>query len=191
MRNEVVIDTRCLAKEVKIEVYRQESVRPWRHLMYGMPALLQPSRSLHFDVIGEHERAVSEQMREVKCKRVELLEKLKENRENHQEAFELALVAYRDQAVAELEAMLAEAREGKRIRRSVSLVEPVNQTKEYNQAIMMLEMSVDERITLNEQEFACFVMDRWRWKEQFALTASSYLNEGDVPTKLHRALSTD
>jgi len=189
--DEVVLDVGCLAKEVKVEVYRQEAVRPWRQLMYGAPVMFPPSRPIRFDTIGEYERAMSEQMREVKCKTADLLVKLKENRENHQEAFELALVAYRDQAVKELEAMLAEAREGKRIRRAVSLVEPVNQTKEYNQAILMLEMSVDVEITLSEQEFACFVMDRWRWKEQFALTASSYLNEGDVPAKLQRALSTD
>jgi hypothetical protein len=185
------IDVSCLAREVKLVEYDEESVRPWRQLMYAVPTVFQPRKALRFDPIGEYERTMSEQMREVTVKREKLLEKIKENRENHQEAFELAIEAYRKAAIEELEAMLAEAREGKRIRRKVSLVEPVNQTREYDQAIMMLEMSVDEEITLQEHEFACFVMDRWRWKEQFAKTASSYLNEGDVPAKLHRALSTD
>ena len=52
---------------------------------------------------------------------------------------------------------------------------PINQIKEYDRAIKMLEMSVDNDITLSEQEFAEYVLDDWHWKNQFTLTNSAYL----------------
>jgi hypothetical protein len=55
--------------------------------------------------------------------------------------------------------MLADARDGKPIRRSVTLTEPSNHTQDYDRALQMLEMSVDDMVILDTEEFEHFVLD--------------------------------
>ena len=38
----------------------------------------------------------------------------------------------------------------------------------------MLELSVDDVITLSETEFDQLVMDEWNWKQSFVATSSFY-----------------
>lgn len=113
-------------------------------------------------------------MRTVRMDRLRLLAILKQNREEHREIFLEAQEGYRAAAIKELDAMLSEAREGKRIRRSLSLVAPVDQTREYDNAIEMLEMSVDDKIEITEQDFRCYVKDEWNWKGQFLSSNAAY-----------------
>jgi len=114
-------------------------------------------------------------MRMVRIKTAELLKIVKENREQHRATFEEALEGYRKEAIVQLELMLEEARRGKRIRRSVTLIEPMDQTKDYDRVIRMLELTVDEEVDLTASEFAQYVQDDWVWKEQFAGSTMSYL----------------
>jgi hypothetical protein len=110
----------------------------------------------------------------VRIRKDELLSVLEHNRSEHASIFEEAQAGYRRQVIAELDAMLAEAKAGRRIRRAVNLVEPVNQTAEYDRAIRMLKMSADEFIVLNENDFNCYVMDNWRWSQQFRSSNVGY-----------------
>jgi hypothetical protein len=53
-------------------------------------------------------------------------------------------------------------------------VEPVDQTREYNKVIRMLEMSTEDVIELQEHEFSQYVLDDWGWKGQFLASNSAY-----------------
>jgi hypothetical protein len=128
-------------------------------------------------------------MQEVTVNREELLEVVKENCKNHRIVFEKALEGYRKAVIDELEKMLVEAKEGKRIGRSVNLVEPMDQTKEYERLIKMLEMSVEDEIDLNQHEFGCYVMDQWQWRDQFVASNSYYVSEGDLPANAQHYLN--
>lgn len=114
----------------------------------------------------------------IKVEKTKLLDTVRTNMENHRAIFEKALEGYRKQVIAELESMLEEAKAGKRIRRSVNLIEPMDQTKDYKRIVTALEMSTDEIIELNEHEFAQYVMDDWNWKNQFATSTMTYLAQG-------------
>ena len=109
-------------------------------------------------------------MQQVTVKRSELLERLETNRSQHRDLFLKAQDGYRAQVVRELEAMLKEARDGKRIRRTVQLQEPVDQTREYDRAIAMLSMSVDDVIELSARDFQCYVLDQWDWADDRVVT---------------------
>lgn len=111
---------------------------------------------------------------EVRIKTDKLLAILKENLAKHREIVEEAFTQYRALAITELDAMIREAKAGKRIRRGITLVEPVDQTKEYQKAIRQLELSTEEVITLSEHEFDCLVMDNWNWKVSFSAANSRY-----------------
>ena len=113
-------------------------------------------------------------MREVNIKKSDLLPVLTANRKKHREIFLEAQEGYRKQAIDELERMLKEARDGKNIRRSVTLHEPVDQTSDYDRVIRMLEMSDDEVVKLDETEFSCYVLDQWHWRLKFLTSNSTY-----------------
>ncbi len=113
-------------------------------------------------------------MQQVTVKRSELLERLETNRSQHRDLFLKAQDGYRAQVVRELEAMLKEARDGKRIRRTVQLQEPVDQTREYDRAIAMLSMSVDDVIELSACDFQCYVLDQWDWADEVTAVNMSY-----------------
>lgn len=113
-------------------------------------------------------------MEKVRVKRLELLDILRKNRKAHLETFQKALAGYREVAIEELDRMIEEAKAGKRIRRQLELIEPTNHTKDYDRVISMLEMCIDNTIELAEDEVGMYVMDDWRWKEQFTQTSAHY-----------------
>jgi hypothetical protein len=93
-------------------------------------------------------------MNPVKVKRDELLTKVRANRDAHRDLFLKAQEGYRKLIIEELDRMLADAKEGRLIQRSVTLTEPSNHIKDYDRVITMLEMSVDETIVLDGSKSA-------------------------------------
>lgn len=110
----------------------------------------------------------------INVKREELLARMMANRANHRSIFEDAQEVYRERMIAEIDSMLQDARTGKKIRRTVSLPEPEDHTRDYDRVILMLEMSVDPIIELGEHDFARYVMDQWEWNASFAQTTTAY-----------------
>lgn len=149
-----------------------------RQAIANNPAFSDPNHimNLHNNYINYDDDDSEGGMHTIKVNKSELLSKLRDNRKAHRAIFEEACEGYRKQVVAELTAMLDEAKSGKRIRRSVNLIEPIDQTKDYDRAIMMLEMSTDTIIEITQQEFAQYVMDDWSWKNQFTATNFTYMN---------------
>lgn len=113
-------------------------------------------------------------MEMVKVKKSELLRKLKENRAGHREIFEEASEAFRKEVIKILDERLADAKAGRRIRLSIGLTQPMDQTSAYDQAIAMCEMSVDDEIELSHENFRNYVLDRWHWREQFIASNEGY-----------------
>lgn len=106
-------------------------------------------------------------MQEITVSKAVLLEKLKANRDEHRKIFLEAQEGFRKAVIAELDSMLADARDGKKIRKMVTLIDPVDQTADYDRAIKMLEMSIDTNIQLSEHDFQSYVLDEWQWKSRF------------------------
>lgn len=115
-------------------------------------------------------------MNEVKVKKVELLEILKKNRADHRDIFLKAQEGYRKAAIEELDRQLNDARNGKPflLTRFTALVQPKDYTGEYDRAILMLQMSVDDIVTIEKEQFANFVQDKWQWSRAWAASNSSY-----------------
>ena len=114
-------------------------------------------------------------MYQVKVEKARLLGVLKENRANHRAIFEKAQEVYRDKMVEELDRMIAEAKRGDKIRRAFSLPEPEDHTDDYDRAIGMLGMSVDDTVDLTLDEYRQYVEDEWGWQRSFASNTASYV----------------
>jgi hypothetical protein len=118
-------------------------------------------------------------MKTVKIAKAELIKVLKINRDAHHSIFLEALDGYRKEVIKQLEKSLDDAKAGKKVRQTLELVEPMNQTKDYDRAIRMLEMSIESVVDITEHEFQCYVQDDWSWKSQFVgsnINYSSTLN---------------
>jgi len=113
-------------------------------------------------------------MRGVTIKKEELKEVLIKNRTRHRAIFEEALEGYREAAIKLLDQALQDARDGKKIRTHIQLVEPMDQTADYDRVIRMLEMEVDDEVGLTADDFRMYVMDDWGWKGQFLAANIGY-----------------
>jgi hypothetical protein len=120
-------------------------------------------------------------MNTVKVKREELLNKVRSNRDAHRTLFLKAQEGYRKLNIEELDRMLAEAKAGRKISRSINLAEPVDHTSDYGRVIMMLEMSVDDTIVLDANGFDQYVRDRWAWSHHATTMYESYAAGTPVP----------
>lgn len=126
------------------------------------------------------------QMHEVKVKCKELLEKIKKNRFTHIIEYKQAVEGYKQAAIAKVEdkmqylkRQINQLKEGEMIQLAsvtFTLAVPQNHEQDYDQVIEMLEMSVDDTITIKANEFACYVMDDWDWKADFLNTSNIYKN---------------
>lgn len=112
-------------------------------------------------------------MHNVKVSRVDLLERVKKNRDQHKEQYEKAMEEYRLAVIVELEEWLEKAKGGKDVSRRTVLDKPEDHTDEYDRVIDMLEMSVDQEITLDANSFNQYVRDEWHWKERFGSSIRS------------------
>lgn len=115
-------------------------------------------------------------MREVKVRRLDLLTTVSQNRHRHAENYKKAIEVYKQEAVESIEKLLSDAKAGD-IRHSISLVKPEQHLEEYDQALLMLQMSVDDEVTLTTEEFAQYVMDKWSWARQFEQATMSYASK--------------
>ena len=113
-------------------------------------------------------------MENVKVNKSEALDILRLNRSTHRTIFLEAVEGYKAQALKLLEDCLSSFRAGKFQPLDIRLPLPQDQTKDYDRAIRMLEMSVDDVIELDEHSFTCYIMDDWNWKRQFLAGNSSY-----------------
>ena len=98
-----------------------------------------------------------------------------ENKNRHREIFLKAQEKFRERAIEELDRMLSDAREGRRVKIHLGLPEPEGHTDDYDRAITMLEMETRETIEIEEADFAVYVMDQWRWKQAWTTNTLNYL----------------
>lgn len=112
-------------------------------------------------------------MNTVKVSRLELLNKVKENKVQHKKDYDEAMIAYTEQAIQAIETLLLSARNGN-ITHCINVVKPKEFLREYDRAITMLEMSKEEILEISSQDFNQFVMDDWQWQDTFKNSTGLY-----------------
>lgn len=99
-------------------------------------------------------------MENVIVKRVALLAKLQENLAAQSQLYKDAVDGYQKVSTAKLTKALKKIAAGDMVT-SISLTVPQDRTEQYDDAIALLEMSVDEEIKLTKYEFQNYVLDAW------------------------------
>lgn len=115
-------------------------------------------------------------MTTVKVPKAKLLEKLLNNRRWHIELYIEALAGYRKKIIVAVAKELANVKHGRDLKLSIlgAMSKPESHADDYDRAIAMLRMSVDETIELTADQFEQLVQDRWGWQNSFILRNSSY-----------------
>jgi hypothetical protein len=104
----------------------------------------------------------------------ELLTIIRANQATHRAVFEAALDGYRKQALVLLEDTLEQVSKGATPELRILLARPEFHGRDYDRIIKMLEMEVADEISLDESQFAQYVMDDWDWKRTWVRRMSSY-----------------
>lgn len=134
--------------------------------------------------MGQTFREMGWEDRTVKVNRLDMLKKLKENRDKHIQDYKDACDGYREAAVRkidhafnELRGQVERLKKGELVRIYASLDIPVPESYEraYNQIIEMMEWCVDEHVELTSSQFGCFVMDDWDWKRSWTTSNAGYI----------------
>lgn len=55
-----------------------------------------------------------------------------------------------------------------------NLDNPINESKQYDQAIRMLEYSTQDSISLEKREYENYVEDKWHWARQVVSQSAAY-----------------
>jgi hypothetical protein len=110
----------------------------------------------------------------IRVARLELLEKLKANRDRHATVYKEAKEGYLKAAKKALLARMTELESGKVKSLSFNLTVPSSQLSAYDTVIGMLEMSKDDTMEVSASEYRMFVQDEWDWMSNFLQTNSAY-----------------
>ena len=116
-------------------------------------------------------------MRNVKINKNELLKIVRENRDKHAAAYDVMVEDYKAGMLKMAKNNLAIAKSGdltkfKEIQMFIQ--SPEHHLDNYDRSIRMLELSVEEVIDLQQEEFSNLVLDEWSWKRAFAATGMAY-----------------
>lgn len=104
--------------------------------------------------------------RKIKVEKQKLIEKIKKNKLNHFEEFNKAVIAYKKEALEQLEKLTEKVNDGA-LDIKLNLITPVNNSANYDKIIEMFEWEVEDIVELEQQEFLEYVQD----ETDFAVTA--------------------
>lgn len=111
--------------------------------------------------------------RRIKVHKSELLKTLKENRAKHIAEYEVAIKAYKLEAEDQLKNLLLKAQSGK-LGLNLDIVEPVNNSANYDKVISMFEWEVEEFVFLSQDEFKEYILDENHKTEVAKLSNAAY-----------------
>jgi hypothetical protein len=114
-------------------------------------------------------------MKVVKVAKARLLEQLTQNLEQHQREYAEALRGYQDRLVHVLTRRLERAKKRLTISHTIELEVPEDHSGDYQRTLAMLEWVTDEHLELDRQEFRCYALDEWKWKNHFREVHADYI----------------
>lgn len=112
----------------------------------------------------------------VKISKNDLLEKLRDNKAAHIVEVSNLLEARRVQILEDFEIIIENiARKADyQPPEHMSYPKPEDHSADYDVAISMVEMEVDDTITLAQDQFKRVVMDQWEWRAELDLANATY-----------------
>jgi sugar-specific transcriptional regulator TrmB len=102
-----------------------------------------------------------------------LIAKIKENKENHIKEYEKAIIAYKEEALKQLEELTKKVEEGA-LDVKLDLITPINNAENYDKIIEMFTWEVEDIVTLEQSEFIEYVQDETDFAVKAKLSNTFY-----------------
>jgi len=96
--------------------------------------------------------------RSISVKKQQLIDKIKENKENHIKEYAEAIVAYKEEALKQLAEQTKRVEDGG-LDAKLDLITPINNAENYDKIIEMFTWEVEDIVVLEQSEFIEYVQD--------------------------------
>ena len=110
----------------------------------------------------------------INVKRFELIDALNNNKKKHVEDYDDAFKTWKEEVIVKLKELLDKFSSDPKTPLEINLPEPVCFVKEYDIAIGMMELEVNEIIEISEQDSRRFFLDQWSWSQSFLSNTMLY-----------------
>ncbi len=110
----------------------------------------------------------------------EVIQKVEESRARHLAALEAAQDGYKLEVQEWLEAKMAEAKTGKVVSLSNSLIPPTSQVEVYDEALATLQLHQNggaKQMDLHSGQVRCLILDKWDWSASWGTSNAGYINK--------------
>lgn len=118
----------------------------------------------------------NQNLQQMSFKTKDLVSRLEKNKKIHIAEYYSAMEGYHEAIEDKLKQALKAIKNGETYEKGfhLTMIPPVSHEGDYDTIIEMLKMCTDETIELDKDNFECYVMDRWSWKDNFASTTNLY-----------------
>lgn len=117
----------------------------------------------------------STSVKTVKVNKSELITALRNNQDRHRATYQQALANWQVKVIKALTDAASDAQARRVFKVDFDLPKPVSYSDEYERAIGMLKMHVEDTIELDLAEYRQYIQDDWGWKHHFTASTSQYL----------------
>jgi hypothetical protein len=111
--------------------------------------------------------------RTIKVKKADLIEKIKENKKNHIEMYDKAIIAYKKEALEQIKKITDEVNDGV-LDIKLDLVTPIDNTDNYDKIIQIFEWEVKDEVELTQSEFKEYVQDETQFAQEAMFSNTLY-----------------
>ena len=112
--------------------------------------------------------------RTIKVDKLQLIEKIKANKIAHIEAYSKEVIAYKEEALAQLSDLTAKANNGD-LNLDLRLIKPIDNSEKYDSLIEMFTWELESSVELSQQEFNEYVQDETDFARVASLSNSAYI----------------
>ncbi len=112
-----------------------------------------------------------------------LIQKITQNRDKHLTEYTLAYERYLVALADELQEVLDRIHNKEKVtlKDIQDLPKPENHTKEYDQVLGLLTMSIETEIEITPSDYSQYILDEWSWKHQVNFSNSYYHVGSSLP----------
>ena len=111
--------------------------------------------------------------RTISVNKIPLIEKIKDNKANHILEYEKAVVAYKEEALRQLNEQIKKVEEGS-LKAKLDLITPINNAENYDKIIEMFVWEVNDVVELEQNEFNEYVQDETEFAVQAKFSNTMY-----------------
>ena len=123
----------------------------------------------------EHDYSNRTDIDEVLMQKDDLLNIVLKNRHNHRDQYEAAMEGYKILTIEVLEERLEQIKNDEPKQVTLMLPLPEDHTDDYDEIIAMLKSNRADEITLDQQSYRTYVLDKWGWSASWTTSNTGYV----------------